>query len=76
MDDKLSLIGQIQSPEKRSQEVFAAALSATDPEDARTVMRRYPLEPQRQAELEAALRQRKEGTSFVIGDDTAYWTED
>jgi hypothetical protein len=62
----VSLIGQIQSPEKRMQAIWAVASS--DPEAARTVMRRYPLDPQNQAQLELALRQRKDGGTYNVQD--------
>jgi hypothetical protein len=67
LDDRLTLIGQIQSPDTRSQAVWNTAMSlvASDPEGARTVLRRYPLGPEMQAQLESTLRQHKEGTRGV-----------
>jgi hypothetical protein len=67
VDDKLSLLGQIQSPEKRASAIFTATMSlaVSDPEGARTVMRRYPLDPQQQARLEDALRRQKNGSRWM-----------
>jgi hypothetical protein len=36
-------------------------IARTDPETARTALRRYPLDPQQQAQIEATLRGRKDG---------------
>ena len=58
-DDRVSLIGQIQSPGMRTQVIWGIA--RTDPETARTALRRYPLDPQQQAQIEATLRGRKDG---------------
>jgi hypothetical protein len=57
LDDTLSLLGQIQSPEQRSQSaLFAAArLGRTDREGMRTLLRRYPLDPQQQQQLDRML---------------------
>jgi hypothetical protein len=59
VDDTVSLLGQIQSPEQRSQAaLFAAArLGRTDPEGLRTLLRRHPLDPQQQQQLEQMLEQ-------------------
>jgi hypothetical protein len=67
LEDTLSLIGQIQSPQKRASVIWTATMSlaARDPEGARTIMRRYPLGPEEQARLEAQLRQRKDGSYWV-----------
>jgi hypothetical protein len=73
-DDRVSLIGQIQSPETRMQAIWAVASS--DPETARTVMRRYPLDPQHQAQLEAALRQRRGGDTYNMQDTYMEASED
>ncbi len=59
-EDVLSLIGQIQSPDLRRDVAFNAAmnLSHTDPEAARALLRRYPLDPQRHQQFEEWLKQR------------------
>ncbi len=58
-DDAISLIGQIQSPDRRQNAVLNVAmqLASTDPEEMRTLLRRYPLNPQHQQHLESMLKQ-------------------
>jgi hypothetical protein len=53
------LLGQIQSPEARTEAVVQAAfrLARDDPQAARTLLRRHPLDPQRQQILESQLSQ-------------------
>lgn len=62
-DDALSLIRQIQSPEQRQNAVLNAAiqLASTDPEEMRTLLRRYPLDPQQQQHFESMLKRRGVG---------------
>jgi len=57
LDETLSLLGQIQSPEQRSQAVLAAAarLGRSDPDGMRTLLRRYPLDPQQRQQLDSML---------------------
>jgi hypothetical protein len=59
IDDKLSVIDQIQSPAQRMQAVMAAALSmrGTDPEGAATLLRRRPLDPGHQQAYEQMAKQ-------------------
>ena len=60
LDDRLALIGQIQSPDQRMSTVWntAVRMANNDPDGMRTLLRRYPLDPQRQAQLESTLRKR------------------
>jgi DNA polymerase IIIc chi subunit len=57
-DEALDLIDQIQSREQRMNAVLqtAARLSNTNPEEARVLLRRHPLDPQRQQQLEQMLQ--------------------
>jgi hypothetical protein len=61
LDDVLPIIGQIQMPERRSRAVLMAAmqLSQSDMEGARTLLRRYPLDPSRQRQFEDYVQQRR-----------------
>jgi hypothetical protein len=61
LDDVLPLINQIQMPERRSHAVLMAAmqLSQSDMEGARTLLRRYPLDPARQRQFDEYLQQRR-----------------
>jgi hypothetical protein len=64
LDHLTPIINQIQTPERRSQAVLMAAmrLSRNDMESARTLLRRYPLDPQRQRQFDDYLQwQRKSG---------------
>ena len=58
-EDALYLIDQIQSHEQRMNAVLQAAarLNWTNPEEARVLLRRQPLDPQRQQQLEQMLQQ-------------------
>ena len=62
-DDMLGIINQIQTPERRSAAVLMAAmrLSQSDLESARTLLRRYPLDPQRQRQFDEFLQRRSRG---------------
>jgi hypothetical protein len=57
--DAITLIDQIQSHEQRMNAVLQAAqrLSWSNPEEARTLLRRHPLDPQRQQQLDMMLQQ-------------------
>lgn len=59
VDELLSAIGQIQSQEQRSDAVMRAAMrmSRDDPEGARTLLRRHPLDPVRQQQFDNQLKQ-------------------
>jgi hypothetical protein len=61
LDDLFELVGDIQSPDQQMNAVFNAAAqrARSDPETARALMRRYPLDPQRQQQLEGFLQQRR-----------------
>lgn len=64
LDDMLPVINQIQTPERRSQAVLMGAmrLSRSDMEGARTLLRRYPLDPARQRQFDEYLQwQRNKG---------------
>jgi hypothetical protein len=63
LDDVLPLINQIQAPERRSRAVLMAAmqLAQTDMEGARTLLRRYPLDPARQRQFDEYLQRRNKG---------------
>lgn len=54
-----ALLGQIQSPDAKMNAVFQTALrlAQEDPQAARTLLRRHPLDPQRQQNLESMLTQ-------------------
>ena len=54
-DDAIALVDQIQSPEQRMQAVFQSAMSLrrSDPEGARTLLRRRPLDPKFQQYYDA-----------------------
>ena len=57
VDDALSLVAQLRTPESRSSAVFnkAMQLARSNPEEMRTLLRRYPLEPARQRQLDKML---------------------
>jgi hypothetical protein len=57
----LPIINQIQTPERRSHAVLMAAmrLSRNDMESARTLLRRYPLDPARQRQFDDFVQQRR-----------------
>ncbi len=57
-DDALAFIDQIQSQDQRMTAVLHTAerLHWSDPEEARTLLRRHPLDPQRQQQLESMLQ--------------------
>ncbi len=59
VDETVSLIGQIQSQDQRMQAALAAAarIGRRDPDGMRALLRRYPLDPPRQQQLESALQQ-------------------
>ena len=63
VDDMLGIINQIQTPERRSHAVLMAAmrLSQSDLESARTLLRRYPLDPARQRQFDEFLQRRNRG---------------
>jgi hypothetical protein len=63
LDDVLPIINEIQTPERRSHAVLMAAmrLSQTDAEGARTLLRRYPLDPARQRQFDEYLQRRNKG---------------
>jgi hypothetical protein len=63
VDDVLPLINQIQTPERRSHAVLMAAmqLAQTDMDGARTLLRRYPLDPARQRQFDEYLQRRTKG---------------
>ena len=63
LDDLLPIISEIQTPERRSHAVLMAAmrLSESDLDGARTLLRRYPLDPERQRQFEQYLQQRNKG---------------
>jgi hypothetical protein len=63
LDDVLPMISEIQTPERRSHAVLMAAmrLSQSDLEGARTLLRRYPLDPERQRQFDQYLQQRNRG---------------
>ncbi len=57
----LPIINQIQTPERRSHAVLMAAMrmSRNDMDGARTLLRRYPLDPARQRQFDDFLQQRR-----------------
>lgn len=59
IEETSSLLGQIQSPDRRMDAVLMTArrLAHNDPEGARTLLRRHPLDPQRQEQLTSQLRE-------------------
>jgi hypothetical protein len=61
LDDMVPIINQIQTPERRSHAVLMAAmrLASNDMDSARTLLRRYPLDPERQRQFDNYLRQRR-----------------
>ena len=61
-DAALALIGEIQSQDQRMEAVMRTAerLSYVDPEQARILLRRQPLDPQRQRELDMRLQQQRQ----------------
>jgi hypothetical protein len=58
-DDALALIDQIQSRDQRMRAVMQTAvrLSWASPDEARTLLRRQPLDPQHQQQLDQMLQQ-------------------
>jgi hypothetical protein len=60
LDSLLEIVGDIQSPDYQMSAVFNAASRRvhSDPEMVQALLRRYPLDPQRQQQLEA-IRQRR-----------------
>jgi hypothetical protein len=63
VDDMLPILNEIQTPERRSHAVLMAAmqLSRRDVEGARTLLRRYPLDPARQRQFDEFLQRRGRG---------------
>lgn len=63
MDDMLPIINEIRQPERRSHAVLMAAmqLSQKDMESARTLLRRYPLDPARQRQFDQFVQRRDRG---------------
>jgi len=63
VDDVQQIINQIQTPERRSQAVLMAAMnmSRNDMEGARTLLRRYPLDPARQRQFDDYVQRRGRG---------------
>jgi hypothetical protein len=63
VDDVLPIINEIQTPERRSHAVLMAAmqLSRRDVEGARTLLRRFPLDPARQRQFDEFLQRRSRG---------------
>jgi hypothetical protein len=63
LDDVLPIINQIQTPERRTHAVLMAAmsLSRSDMEEARTLLRRYPLDPARQRQFDEYVQRRNKG---------------
>jgi hypothetical protein len=62
LDELFEVIDDIQSPEVQMNAVFNAASrrGRSDPEGMRALLRRYPLDPQRQQQLDAMLRTRRD----------------
>jgi hypothetical protein len=63
LDDVVPIINEIQTPERRSHAVLMAAmrLSQNNVEDARTLLRRYPLDPARQRQFDEYMQRRNKG---------------
>lgn len=63
VDDALTLIGEIRSPQEVTRTVVNTALriARSDPEGVKTLLRRYPLDPQHQQTLDTALKQQSRG---------------
>lgn len=63
LDDLVPIISEIQTPERRSHAVLMAAmrLAQSDVEGARTLLRRYPLDPARQRQFDQYVQQRNKG---------------
>ena len=63
LDDMLPIINEIRTPERRSHAVLMAAmqLSRKDVESARTLLRRYPLDPARQRQFDDFVQRRNRG---------------
>jgi hypothetical protein len=63
VDDMLPIINEIRTPERRSHAVLMAAmqLSQKDMESARTLLRRYPLDPARQRQFDDFIQRRNRG---------------
>jgi hypothetical protein len=59
----LPIINQIQTPERRSHAVLMGAmrLAQNDVESARTLLRRYPLDPARQRQFDDWMQRRNRG---------------
>lgn len=64
VEETVSLVGQIQSQEQRMQAVQFAAMriGRRDPDGMRALLRRYPLDPVRQQQVESAVQQQSWGT--------------
>jgi hypothetical protein len=63
LDEMLPIINQIQVPERRMHAVLMTAmrLAQNDPESARTLLRRYPLDPARQRQFDDFMQRRGRG---------------
>jgi hypothetical protein len=63
LDDVMPIINDIRTPERRSHVVLMTAmrLSQNDMESARTLLRRYPLDPARQRQFDEFLQRRTRG---------------
>lgn len=70
LDERISLLEQIQSPDRRVTAVFEAAarMARSDPDGMRALLRRFPLDPQRQQQLDtmtkSGTRARWSATSY------------
>jgi hypothetical protein len=69
LDDNLDLVERIQSPQLQMNTVFQTAmrLARTDPEGMHTLLRRHPLDPQRQQQLEQMVKGPMPTSDFVRG---------
>jgi hypothetical protein len=65
-----SLLGQMQSPDRRVDAVMTAAmrLQRTNPEEAQTLLRRFPLDPARQRQLDMMQEQMRQGRAYSWSD--------
>jgi hypothetical protein len=63
LDDIVPIINEIRTPERRQHAVLMAAmqLSRKDVESARTLVRRYPLDPARQRQFDQYMQRRDRG---------------
>lgn len=63
LDETLPIINQIQTPERRMHAVLMTAMrfAQSDPESARTLLRRYPLDPARQRQFDDYVQRRNKG---------------